>query len=49
MERQTITTGISFGSALAMVVSFTINKHLGWAILHGAFSWLYIIYYAIWG
>ena len=39
--------GVSFGSALAMAISFTINKSVGWAILHGLFSWLYVIYYVI--
>jgi len=39
--------GVSFGSALAMAISFNVNHSLGWAILHGLFSWLYVIYYAI--
>ncbi len=38
--------GFSFGSALAMVISFSVNKSVGWAILHGLFSWFYVIYYA---
>ena len=38
--------GASFGSALAIAVSFSINKSIGWAILHGLFSWFYVIYYA---
>ena len=38
--------GVSFGSALAMVISFNINHSIGWAILHGIFSWFYVIYYA---
>jgi len=39
--------GISFGCALAMVISFTTWKSVGWAILHGIFSWGYVIYYLI--
>lgn len=39
--------GITFGCALAMVISFSVNKSIGWAILHGIFSWFYVIYYAI--
>ena len=39
--------GITFGSALAIVISWTANKSLFWAIVHGLFSWLYVIYYAI--
>ena len=38
--------GVSFGSALAMAISFNINHSIGWAIVHGIFSWFYVIYYA---
>lgn len=38
--------GISFGSALAIAISWTANKSLFWAIVHGIFSWFYVIYYA---
>jgi len=34
--------GLSFGSALAMIISFTVNKSVAWAILHGIFSWVYV-------
>ena len=30
-----------------MVISWTANKSLLWAILHGLLSWLYVIYYAL--
>ncbi len=39
--------GVSFGSALAMVISYTANKSILWAIVHGFLSWVYVIYYAI--
>ncbi len=39
--------GASFGSALAMAISFNVNHSLGWAILHGLFSWIYVIYFGI--
>jgi hypothetical protein len=39
--------GVSFGSALAMAISFNVNQSIGWAILHGLFSWFYVIYFAI--
>ncbi len=42
-----IRTGISFGSALAIAVSYATNHSIGWAILHGMCSWLYILYYII--
>ncbi|WP_295236667.1 hypothetical protein [Veillonella sp.] len=43
----TVTTGISFGSALAMVISYTNWHSIPWAIIHGIFGWLYVIYYAL--
>ena len=39
--------GVTFGSALAMVISFSTHESILWAILHGIFSWLYVIYFAI--
>ena len=39
--------GVTFGSALAMVISFSPHESILWAILHGIFSWLYVIYFAI--
>ncbi len=39
--------GVSFGSALARAISFNVNHSLGWAILHGLLSWIYVIYFAI--
>lgn len=40
-------TGISFGSALAMVLSYTANHSILWAIVAGIFSWFYVIYFAL--
>jgi hypothetical protein len=39
--------GISFGSCLAMILSYTTWKSIFWAILHGLLSWVYVIYYFI--
>ncbi len=33
-----------FGSALAMILSYTQNNSILWAILHGIISWFYVIY-----
>ena len=44
---KTVETGISFGSALAMVISYANWHSIGWAIVHGLLSWLYVIYYII--
>ncbi|MCL5671168.1 MAG: hypothetical protein M1423_07735 [Acidobacteria bacterium] len=39
--------GISFGSALAMILSWSVNRSVLWAILHGIFSWVYVIYFVV--
>jgi len=40
-----------FGSALAMILSYERSASILWAILHGFFSWFYILYRSmqIWG
>ncbi len=44
---QTVKAGVSFGSALAMVISYVNWHSIGWAIFHGILGWVYVIYYAI--
>lgn len=44
---QIIKSGISFGTALAIAISFTVNQSVIWAIIHGVFGWIYVIYYAL--
>jgi hypothetical protein len=39
--------GIGFGSALAITISWSANHSIFWAIIHGALSWFYVIYYAL--
>jgi len=39
--------GIGFGTALAIAISWTANKSLLWAIIHGILGWLYVVYYAL--
>jgi hypothetical protein len=41
------TAGISFGAALAITISWSVNKSILWAIIHGLFSWIYVAYYAV--
>ena len=43
----TTSNGIGFGCALAIAISYATNKSILWAILHGFFSWLFVIYAAI--
>jgi hypothetical protein len=39
--------GVGFGSALAIAVSYSNNHSILWAIVHEIFSWLYVIYFAL--
>ena len=39
--------GVGFGTVLAMVISYVKWQSIGWAILHGLFNWVYVIYYII--
>jgi hypothetical protein len=40
-------SAITFGSALAITISWSVHKSVLWAIIHGMFSWLYVIYYVL--
>ena len=44
---KTVTTGISFGSVLAIVISYTQWHSIVWAMIHGLISWGYVIYYLL--
>jgi hypothetical protein len=39
--------GVGFGTALAITISWSVNHSIVWAIIHGFFSWVYVIYYAL--
>jgi hypothetical protein len=43
------TGGWGLGSIIAVVISFSCNHSILWAILHGIFGWFYVIYRAIIG
>lgn len=42
-----VTNGIGLGGVLAIVISWSLNKSISWAILHGIFSWFYVLYYVL--
>jgi hypothetical protein len=44
-KKYTIYEGMTFGSVLAVVISWSLYKSIFWAILHGFFSWFYVVYY----
>lgn len=41
------TSGISLGSAIAVVCSWQRNKSILYAVIAGFFSWFYVIYFAL--
>lgn len=41
---KTVKSGITFGSALAI---YTTWHSVGWAILHGLMSWVYVLYFVL--
>ncbi len=45
--KESVKAGISFGSALAIVISWSQNHSILWAIVHGILSWFYVMYYAL--
>ncbi len=44
---KTVKSGVSFGSALAMAISFSTWHSVGWAVVHGLLGWIYVIYYVL--
>lgn len=45
--KTTAKAGISFGTCLAMVISYSAWHSIPWAIFHGLLSWVYVIYYVL--
>ena len=40
-------SGIGFGAALAIVISYVKWHSVGWAIFHGLLNWVYVVYFLI--
>jgi len=38
-------SSIGLGAALAVAMSWTANKAIVWAIIHGVLGWVYVVYY----
>ncbi|MFO7745316.1 MAG: hypothetical protein R6V36_08035 [Psychroflexus sp.] len=47
VRNSVISSGIGLGSVLAVVTSWERNKSVLLALLHGIFSWLYVIYFVL--
>lgn len=39
--------GLGYGAVAAMILSYGVNKSILWMLVHGWFSWLYVIYFAL--
>jgi hypothetical protein len=39
--------GIALGTAIAVACSWTRNRSILWAMLHGCLTWIYVIYFAL--
>ena len=39
--------GVSFGTALAIAISYTTNHSILWAIIDGFLSWVYVVFFAL--
>jgi hypothetical protein len=39
--------GVGFGTAMAIAISWSQYQSIFWAVIHGVFSWLYVIYFAL--
>ncbi|MEP7165974.1 MAG: hypothetical protein ABI741_14825 [Ferruginibacter sp.] len=49
MQPVYIGPGIGLGTIIAVVLSWSRNKSILWAIIHGLLGWLYVIYVLIAG
>lgn len=47
VKKEFVRSGITFGSALAIAISWSVNHSILWAILHGLLSWIYVLYYVL--
>ena len=45
-RKEVVRSGVGFGSALAIAISWSQHQSILWTIIHGVFSWFYVIYYA---
>lgn len=42
---KTVEKGVSFGSVLAIAISYVTWRSVFWAIVHGVLGWVYVIYF----
>jgi hypothetical protein len=46
-NRSSIGAGIGIGNIIAIVISWSVNHSILWALIHGILSWIYIVYYVL--
>lgn len=44
-SNRSTSSGIGIGTVLAVIISWSVNQSVLWAIIHGMCSWFYVIYY----
>ncbi|MFD2513076.1 hypothetical protein ACFSRY_04310 [Pontibacter locisalis] len=47
VSRTVVKNGVGLGAVIAVVASWSRNESVLWAIIHGIFSWFYVIYFVI--
>ncbi len=46
-RKEGISFGLALGMSIAVVLSWSRNASILWAMLHGFLNWIYVIYFAI--
>ena len=44
-KKSSIGAGIGIGNIIAVVISWSVNHSVLWALIHGTLSWIYVVYY----
>ena len=39
--------GLGYGAAAAMILSYNANQSILWMLIDGWFSWLYVVFFAL--
>ena len=39
--------GLGYGAVAAMILSWSVNKSILWMLIDGWFSWIYVIFFAL--
>lgn len=45
LRNKAIDGGIGLGSIIAVVASWSRNKSILWAVVHGLLGWIYVVYF----